>query len=278
MKLFSFAASLAILASEAFAMFEEAENLDEASWEDKVINSDEAWMITFYTEWCPYCTKFSDEIKVAKQDNELEGKMVRFGAVNAMTNRGLSKKYNVKRAPTIKVFGQDKSSPVDYLGHRKAGDVVSFLSDYATEQGFIVAPKVEEKEETPAAEELYTYSQEEPIVLGDSAPQAEEEKPAKAEYVPTKATYFYNVDAIVKDVVLAHDTRVRTANAEHEKNVTSISSKYPADLQAIKDDYATQLQDLTKERHTALTELHADQAKIVDDVKTDFAQEIDQLD
>jgi len=198
MKLFSFAASLAILASEAFAMFEEAENLDEASWEDKVINSDEAWMITFYTEWCPYCTKFSDEIKVAKQDNELEGKMVRFGAVNAMTNRGLSKKYNVKRAPTIKVFGQDKSSPVDYLGHRKAGDVVSFLSDYATEQGFIVAPKVEEKEETPAAEELYTYSQEEPIVLGDSAPQAEEEKPAKAEYVPTKATYFYNVDAIVR--------------------------------------------------------------------------------
>lgn len=69
MKLFAFAASLAVLATEAFALFENVEKLDSATWADRVENdNDNAWVVTFYADWCPYCEPFSAEFEAAYKD------------------------------------------------------------------------------------------------------------------------------------------------------------------------------------------------------------------
>ena len=149
MKLFSFAAGLAILATEAYALFENLEPLDESSWEDKVMNSDDAWMITFYADWCPYCKPFAEEISQAQIADELKDKRVRFGAVDVMANRSLTSKYGIKRSPSIKVFGGDKQNPKDYLGHRKAADMATYLSQYAINNGFVVEKELEVQDSQP---------------------------------------------------------------------------------------------------------------------------------
>ena len=43
---------------------------------------------------------------------------MKFGVVDVMSNRGLTREYGIKSAPSIKVFGEDKSSPEDYIGRR----------------------------------------------------------------------------------------------------------------------------------------------------------------
>ena len=66
MKLVNFAASLAFLASEAFALFDSVQKLDAATFADTVLADDEnLWMVTFYADWCPYCGPFSAEFEAA---------------------------------------------------------------------------------------------------------------------------------------------------------------------------------------------------------------------
>ena len=86
MRLTSFVASLAVLATEAFAFFE-AENyemLDLANFEETVLSDDEnLWLVTFYTDWCPYCEQLAIELTAAMADPILAGVKVKYGAVNS---------------------------------------------------------------------------------------------------------------------------------------------------------------------------------------------------
>ena len=85
MKLFSFAASLAILTAQALAMFDNVEQLDSKNWAEKVENDDEhAWMVVFYADWCPYCKNFDTEYEAASKDKSLSDKKIKFGAVDVM--------------------------------------------------------------------------------------------------------------------------------------------------------------------------------------------------
>ena len=138
MKVFGFAASLAILATEAFALFEDVEKLDLGNWVDKIENDEEnAWMVTFYADWCHHCKPFSPIFAGLAQDESLKDKKVKFGAVDVMANKQLTTRFGIKRSPTIKIFGEDKMNPDDYLGHRKHDDIVSFVNEYAALNGFI---------------------------------------------------------------------------------------------------------------------------------------------
>lgn len=92
MKLFSFAASLAVLTAQVLAMFDNVEQLDSTNWAEKIESDDEnAWMVVFYADWCPYCKNFDPEYDAAVKDQSLSGKKVKFGAVDVMANRDLTK-------------------------------------------------------------------------------------------------------------------------------------------------------------------------------------------
>ena len=152
MKLFSFAVGLAIFSAETLAMFDNVVELGSDNWAEKVGNDKEnAWMVTFYADWCPYCKTFDPEFEAASKDVRLKDKLVKFGAVDVMANRDLTKQFGIKRSPTVKIFGHDKDSPEDYLGQRKSKDVLDFLDTFTTKHNFIFDREAEEAKK--AAEE-----------------------------------------------------------------------------------------------------------------------------
>jgi len=57
-----------------------------------------------------------------------------------MANRDLTKRYAIKRSPTVKIFGTDKQAPEDYTGKRRADDLVIRVDEYASENEFVVPP------------------------------------------------------------------------------------------------------------------------------------------
>ena len=143
MKLLSFAAILAtqVFGSDSLFLSEGIWDLKEDNFEEMVVSDDEnVWMITFYADWCPYCETFETEFRNAVVDPKLADKKIKFGAIDVMANRDLTAKYGVTRSPTVKVFGLDKSEPVEYLGQRKQADVVTYCDDYCVENDYVVPP------------------------------------------------------------------------------------------------------------------------------------------
>lgn len=51
--------------------------------------------------------------------------VVKIVAVDATAHESLAQKYQIQGFPTIKVFGADKRSPVDYQGARTADGIIS---------------------------------------------------------------------------------------------------------------------------------------------------------
>lgn len=144
MKVASFFAALAVLAADVYALFDgdNIEQLTSANWKEMVENDDEnAWVVAFYADWCPYCKTFSDEYNNALADPQLADKRIRFGAVDVMANRDLTSKFGIKRSPSVKVFGPDRSAPEDYLGQRKAADLVTHCNGFCNTHNYIRAPE-----------------------------------------------------------------------------------------------------------------------------------------
>lgn len=140
-------------------MFDNVEKLDSKNWAEKVENDDEnAWMVTFYADWCPYCKNFDPELEAAAKDSRLKGKNIKFGAVDVMANRDLTKQYGIKRSPTVKVFGHDKAKPDDYLGQRKRKNVLDYVEKYADEHNFL-AKEPEPAKEEPKGQDEEPYGQ-----------------------------------------------------------------------------------------------------------------------
>ena len=125
--------ALALFAAQVYALFEAdgVETLTSENWKELVDDdTDNAWVITFYADWCPYCKTFSDDFGEAVKDPALENKKIKFGAVDVMANRDLTKKFGIKRSPTVKIFGADKEAPEDYSGQRKKADLVTHCADF----------------------------------------------------------------------------------------------------------------------------------------------------
>ena len=60
MKFFNLATSLAVLAVQAFALFEGVEKLDATNFNTRVKQDTEnMWIVSFYADWCPYCQPFA---------------------------------------------------------------------------------------------------------------------------------------------------------------------------------------------------------------------------
>ena len=57
----------------------------------------------------------------------MQGKKVKFGAVDVMKNKDLAIANKIRRAPTVFVYGNDKHHAVEYEGDRKKFSVVNFM-------------------------------------------------------------------------------------------------------------------------------------------------------
>jgi protein disulfide-isomerase A6 len=76
-----------------------------------VVKSDEVWMVEFYAPWCGHCKNLQPEWEKAAK--ALKG-IVKVGAVDADQYKSLGSQFGVQGFPTIKFFGADKKTPLDY--------------------------------------------------------------------------------------------------------------------------------------------------------------------
>ncbi len=68
-----------VIAEEFYGKSSRVENLLDSNFQDKVINSDEMWIVEFYAPWCGHCQQLKPSYEKAAK--ALQG-VVRVGAVN----------------------------------------------------------------------------------------------------------------------------------------------------------------------------------------------------
>uniref|UniRef100_A0A0K8R4G9 Protein disulfide-isomerase A6 homolog n=1 Tax=Ixodes ricinus TaxID=34613 RepID=A0A0K8R4G9_IXORI len=121
----AFIAVLATFAATATALYgphTEVVDLSSANFRNRVVDSDEVWIVEFFAPWCGHCQSFAPEyIKAAAA---LKG-VVKVGAVDADKDKSLAGQYGVRGFPTVKIFGVNKNSPTDFNGARTAEGVAS---------------------------------------------------------------------------------------------------------------------------------------------------------
>lgn len=95
--------------------------LTPTNFESKVIDSDDVWIVEFFAPWCGHCKNLVPEY--TKAANALKG-VVKVGAVDADAHKELGGRFGVRGFPTIKIFGKNKNSPIDYNGGRTAQGLI----------------------------------------------------------------------------------------------------------------------------------------------------------
>ncbi|EGR33469.1 protein disulfide isomerase family protein, putative [Ichthyophthirius multifiliis] len=98
--------------------------LDSKNFKTQVIQSKELWLVEFYAPWCGHCKSLAPEWEKAAK--ALEG-IAKIGAVDMTTDQDVGSPYNIQGFPTIKFFGDNKNSPLDYNGGRTANEIVKYL-------------------------------------------------------------------------------------------------------------------------------------------------------
>ncbi|XP_071950978.1 protein disulfide-isomerase A6 homolog [Antedon mediterranea] len=104
--------------------------LTAANFQDKVVNSDEPWLVEFYAPWCGHCKSLVPEWN--KAATALKG-IVNVGAVDMTAHQAVGQPYNVRGFPTIKVFGANKKKPTDYQAARTADAITAEALKAATQ-------------------------------------------------------------------------------------------------------------------------------------------------
>ena len=99
--------------------------LTEQTFQAKVLDSEELWIVAFTAPWCGHCKNLIPQFESASAD--LKGK-AKLGNVDATVHGELAQKFNVNGYPTIKVFpgGKKSGEAEDYEGGRSASDFVAF--------------------------------------------------------------------------------------------------------------------------------------------------------
>lgn len=93
---------------------------------DAEIAKNSLTLVEFFAPWCGHCKALAPEYKKAAK--ELEGKNAGvLAAVDCTVERDLCNKYEVRGFPTLKLFRNDGSAPVDYDQARKADALVKFM-------------------------------------------------------------------------------------------------------------------------------------------------------
>jgi protein disulfide-isomerase A6 len=78
--------------------------------------------MSFVVFRCGHCKSLAPEFDKAAQLLKGVAKVV---AVDATAHESLAQKYQIQGFPTLKIFGADKKSPIDYQGERTASGIVT---------------------------------------------------------------------------------------------------------------------------------------------------------
>ncbi|XP_075677126.1 protein disulfide-isomerase A6 homolog CaBP1 [Dermatophagoides pteronyssinus] len=99
--------------------------LTESNFDEKVLKSDDLWLVEFYAPWCGHCKNLAPIW--SEVATELKGK-VRVGAVDATVHQSLASRFEIRGFPTIKIFaaGKKDGSAEEYNGGRTKSDFVTF--------------------------------------------------------------------------------------------------------------------------------------------------------
>jgi len=79
--------------------------VNEADFEQEVIQADMPVVVDFWAEWCQPCHMIRPALEQLSE--ELAGK-VKFVSVNTETNRKLAEQFSVRYLPTIVIIGNGK--------------------------------------------------------------------------------------------------------------------------------------------------------------------------
>lgn len=114
-----------VLAEDFYGKYSKVEELTDANFKSKVIDSDEMWLVEFYAPWCGHCQAFKPSYEKAAKT--LKG-VVKVGAMNMDVEKATGSKYGVTGFPTVKFFGLDKKKePLTYNDQRDADAVVKYV-------------------------------------------------------------------------------------------------------------------------------------------------------
>jgi len=120
----------------------DVEILNDADFEETVLESKDSWLLKFYAPWCGHCKKLAPEWE--KAATKTEGR-VRFGTIDCTINSEICAKYNVKGYPTL--FSYDFNAgektfqnAVVYEGERKFDGLVHFANTLGfNDEGQVIA-------------------------------------------------------------------------------------------------------------------------------------------
>lgn len=91
------------------------------------IDENEFVLVEFYAPWCEYCKSFAPEYaKVAKELEETESN-IKVVKVDAIKETNITKDYEVRGYPTLKLFRNGKPAPNDLNGVRQFQNVIDWL-------------------------------------------------------------------------------------------------------------------------------------------------------
>uniref|UniRef100_A0A2P2HXV2 protein disulfide-isomerase n=2 Tax=Hirondellea gigas TaxID=1518452 RepID=A0A2P2HXV2_9CRUS len=125
---------IVLLACSSNALYSPSDDvvlLTPDTFKQKVLNSDEVWVVEFFAPWCGHCKSLAPEYK--KAATALKG-VVKVGAVDCDEHKSLGAPYGVKGFPTLKIFGANKNKPDNLDGQRTAQGIVEAALKAATEK------------------------------------------------------------------------------------------------------------------------------------------------
>ena len=214
------------------------------------------WVLTFYADWCPYAIALEKEIMINSRHMQVAGYQVKYGAVNVRECPEMVHRYEVKRSPTIEVYGLDKSRPDKYGGVRSADALNRYMEEECQyfgldkavpEQGYIEKGDYD----IEACESDMHAAQEYRLTMYEDHLIQSKEKETK-QYEATKAGLLQRYEKEIADLqaeeaqVLAkeeerykksmivhdetYDQKVEDATYEHEEVIKGLRSAYLKDM------------------------------------------------
>lgn len=142
---------LALLTTQpsfAFYEFSSVKALDSSNFDRIVLQSDQVWIVQFYSKRCGHCRNVAEEfrklgaclqfrftcenfIREYSTNNLFKGDQVNrvhLGAVDVYGNdERFIKSFHLKGVPSFMIFGLNKSAPIVYRGKRTAYDLLQFV-------------------------------------------------------------------------------------------------------------------------------------------------------
>ena len=167
--------------------------LTKDNFKELVLNSNEYWLVEFYAPWCGHCKNLAPEYEKAAK--ALKG-IVNIGAVDMTQHSAVGEPYKISGFPTLKFFGDNKKSPIDYDAGRTVKDIISFV----IKQADAIAQKRLSGKSEPKKEEP---KQQEP----KKKPEAKAEQPSEPEeeLVVDESNVIILTDKNFDSTVLASD-------------------------------------------------------------------------